>query len=81
MRSSHQYEPEDIAPTAIAQDVVELVERRVLTLIDPSLLSNFASYASAAQSASTQQNVIVAQQTSSVRPRNLRYCVRRPLPC
>lgn len=61
MHSSHQHQPEDIAPTAIAQDAVELVERCVLTLIDPSMLSNLASYAAAAQSASTQPNVATAR--------------------
>jgi hypothetical protein len=42
-------------------DVVELVERCVLTLVDPAMLSNLTAYAAAAQSGSTQQNVATAR--------------------
>ena len=41
--------------------VVELVERCVLTLVDPAVLSDFAAYAAAAQTGSTQQNVATAR--------------------
>ncbi len=63
MRRFQPDQPEDFFSTP--QDVLELVDRCVLTLIDPAVLNTIASYASAAQSASTQQNVATAQNINS----------------
>ena len=53
---------------------MELVERFVLTTVDPSMLSGLASYAQTAQSASGQQNVASAQNINS--PGSLTYVSR-----
>jgi hypothetical protein len=65
MRRFRHFHPDDLCPSATELDVVELIERCVLTVVDPSMLSNVASYAAAAQSASTQQNVVRAENINS----------------
>ena len=61
MSRFQQNGPEARSWTPAEHDVIELVERCALTLVDPAMLSNFAGYAAAAQSGSTQQNVATAQ--------------------
>jgi hypothetical protein len=63
MRRCQSYRPEDSSPTP--QDALELIDRCMLTLIDPAMLGTIASYASAAQSASTQHNIATAQNINS----------------
>jgi hypothetical protein len=65
MCSSYQHHVGETEAIAAAQEAVELVERCVLTVVDPSLFNNLAAYAAAAQSASPQQNVATAQNINS----------------
>jgi uroporphyrinogen-III synthase len=52
-------------PALELEEIIELVHRHVLTVISPSALEGFLSYAQAAQTTSTPQNVATAQNINS----------------